>query len=963
MKKHPQQEMEWARPDPELICAKWREFIKDPSISLNQLKRTAFQGKLTILRSVYWRIFLGQLPAPPPSSTQSNPHNALNSWSFGLEKSRSEWEDLRKRFLRAPDGLWLEDSIESSSDQNLSSLKLNQETISTSLLPLNSQLTDLGVNNPLSQHENNPWNLWLRDLELRRIVKQDVIRTFPELDYFRQTRTQAMLTNILHVYCKLHQDLGYRQGMHEILGVLLETLDLDTLDPPKSAEDSKKSMGLMEQVLSREHLEHDAFSLFSLLMRSMKTWYDPNLSMPLGDLANSQTTPLTSVGFVPSQLTGIYPVGGTPTTSTCSPNDSSLVHPIVDKCASIFHVYLKHADPELWTRLEKLDIEPQLWGIRWLRLLFTREFNYQESLLLWDGIFAQDGTSLRLADFVCIAMLLRIREGLLDSDYTGALQLILRFPRPTDGDSRIDLLLYQAILLYQFPTPDTVLLIIRQNYDLQLFTPTAQLSTSPQESDSWFSLRRKPPPPSIGSSTLTNFRDSLSRKPHTPPLQSTSSNNTIDESKANNRLSGSDQQGSIGSKKSQSLSKSKSFLGALVDLRRSYSPTVPLNDHLVSESTASLPSSTATPQLHSPLVLANPYSPAMSMTSNRNSISSFTKPQNTQYLANQEVGQALSLCVDALEQNLFIKPASENQSPVVVDCSQGLALGALKHIRDVMLSGFSSGFDSNVMSPLIEYQSATTTMNHHNSPVPDHQQPGSILPNQSVSDSPSPSLIESLNNTSISFNISSTPLPYCPSRSSTTADLPDLTFNQSISDGSPDSSIPLAHISSSVAFTESPPPWTQKKEAVRQSNEREEVKSNECKPIEESPREELLRRPELVIEVGYKSTNEQMDNKKKPDIQPLSPSIFGTKLWIQQAHHHHNRNLSSSSALSNTTNFIRNKNNRADSLNVDLQLHRSSSSSSSSTTTTTSNIPFHLPPEEDHFENLLLVETPHISSK
>ncbi|POW01664.1 hypothetical protein PSTT_12348, partial [Puccinia striiformis] len=279
---------------------------------------------------------------------------------------------------------------------------------------------------------------------------------------------------------------------------------------------------------------------------------------------------------------------------------------------------------------------------------------------------------------------------------------------------------------------------------------------------------------------------------------------------------------------------------------------------------------------------------------------------------------------------------SENQSPVVVDCSQGLALGALKHIRDVMLSGFSSGFDSNVMSPLIEYQSATTTMNHHNSPVPDHQQPGSILPNQSVSDSPSPSLIESLNNTSISFNISSTPLPYCPSRSSTTADLPDLTFNQSISDGSPDSSIPLAHISSSVAFTESPPPWTQKKEGVRQSNEREEVKSNECKPIEESPREELLRRPELEIKVR----NEQMDNKKKPDIQPLSPSIFGTKLWIQQAHHHHNRNLSSSSALSNTTNFIRNKNNRADSLNVDLQLHRSSSSSSSSTTTTTSNILF-----------------------
>lgn len=44
-------------------------------------------------------------------------------------------------------------------------------------------------------------------------------------------------------------------------------------------------------------------------------------------------------------------------------------------------------------------------------------------------------------------MLLRIRDALLSSDYTGCLQLLLRYPSPRDGDLRISLLLRQAIFL------------------------------------------------------------------------------------------------------------------------------------------------------------------------------------------------------------------------------------------------------------------------------------------------------------------------------------------------------------------------------------------------------------------------------------------------------------------------------------------------------------------------------------
>lgn len=43
-----------------------------------------------------------------------------------------------------------------------------------------------------------------------------------------------------------------------------------------------------------------------------------------------------------------------------------------------------------------------------MRLLFGREFPFEDTLMVWDFLFA-DGLESELVDFVCIAMLLRIR--------------------------------------------------------------------------------------------------------------------------------------------------------------------------------------------------------------------------------------------------------------------------------------------------------------------------------------------------------------------------------------------------------------------------------------------------------------------------------------------------------------------------------------------------------------------------
>jgi hypothetical protein len=52
-----------------------------------------------------------------------------------------------------------------------------------------------------------------------------------------------------------------------------------------------------------------------------------------------------------------------------------------------FHIFLRAVDDDLYRHLCELQLEPHLFGIRWLRLLFVREFNLGQITELWDGLF------------------------------------------------------------------------------------------------------------------------------------------------------------------------------------------------------------------------------------------------------------------------------------------------------------------------------------------------------------------------------------------------------------------------------------------------------------------------------------------------------------------------------------------------------------------------------------------------
>jgi TBC1 domain family member 5 len=152
----------------------------------------------------------------------------------------------------------------------------------------------------------------------------------PEEPYFRQAKTQRMLLDILFIFCKMNQDVGYRQGMHELLAPILWVVENDALN---IVDMQIEHLGVDEQILdmlSANFLEHDAFTIFSLLMQSAKSFYE------LGDLDKRTST-----------ISGLE-------------NNQSGTSPIVDRSKRIHEIYLASLDPELADHLTAIEVLPQI---------------------------------------------------------------------------------------------------------------------------------------------------------------------------------------------------------------------------------------------------------------------------------------------------------------------------------------------------------------------------------------------------------------------------------------------------------------------------------------------------------------------------------------------------------------------------------------------------------------------------
>lgn len=371
------------------------------------------------LRGVQWRTDLGVLPSS----------SSVDEVRRVTANSRRSYAALRRRHLIDP---------------------LPKE---------GTNFPDLVMDNPLSQDPDSMWGRFFQKAEIEKMVDQDLSRLYPEHgSYFQTPGCQGVLRRILLLWCIRHPDHGYRQGMHELLAPLLYVLEADverlsavrklykhyftdnfdglsfhntdstynqtsqhtennneiqeplnTLDPKIqtiiSFCDPYGAEGELGIVLSQKFMEHDSYSMFDALM-----------SGGGGAVAMSNF-------FAPPPLTTQLP-------------------PVIEASSALYHV-LAVVDSSVYSHLIELGVEPQYFALRWLRVLFGREFDLEDLLVIWDEIFLFDNSRLDEVEnevlnstrgafiaALAVSMILYIRSSILATETaTSCLQRLLNFPK------------------------------------------------------------------------------------------------------------------------------------------------------------------------------------------------------------------------------------------------------------------------------------------------------------------------------------------------------------------------------------------------------------------------------------------------------------------------------------------------------------------------------------------------------
>eukprot|EP00002_Diphylleia_rotans_P008726 TRINITY_DN1872_c0_g2_i1.p1 TRINITY_DN1872_c0_g2~~TRINITY_DN1872_c0_g2_i1.p1 ORF type:complete len:589 (-),score=99.14 TRINITY_DN1872_c0_g2_i1:782-2548(-) len=232
---------------------------------------------------------------------------------------------------------------------------------------------------PLTTETRSGWKRFFQDRETLYEIDKDVRRTLPQLHFFNQllgSRGQFSLTpsdeddgiyealvgikRVLFIYAKLNSGIKYVQGMNQVLAPIFYAMFL---------EDSKADV---------EDIEADAFYCFSNLMSELRD----NFMKDVDDSA----------------------VG------------------IASKVA-IFDELLRQKDPEVWTHLRQIGLDPQFYAIRWFTLLLSQEFELPDTIRIWDSLFA-DSSRFQLLLYFCCTMVMEIRQELLDGDFGRCIQLL-----------------------------------------------------------------------------------------------------------------------------------------------------------------------------------------------------------------------------------------------------------------------------------------------------------------------------------------------------------------------------------------------------------------------------------------------------------------------------------------------------------------------------------------------------------
>ncbi|XP_010274014.1 PREDICTED: TBC1 domain family member 13 isoform X2 [Nelumbo nucifera] len=240
----------------------------------------------------------------------------------------SELANKRSQYKNFKEELLVNPSEVTRRIEKSAGIENNESCEGSGLLP-RSEITH--GEHPLSLGKTSIWNQFFQDTEIIEQIDRDVRRTHPDMHFFSgdssfANSNQEALRNILILFAKLNPGIRYVQGMNEVLAPLFYVF--------KNDSDEKNAASA----------EADAFFCFVELLSGFRDHF-------------------------------------------CQQLDNSVVgiRSTITKLSQL----LKEHDEELWRHLEVTSkVNPQFYAFRWITLLLTQEFNFADSLHIWDTLLS-----------------------------------------------------------------------------------------------------------------------------------------------------------------------------------------------------------------------------------------------------------------------------------------------------------------------------------------------------------------------------------------------------------------------------------------------------------------------------------------------------------------------------------------------------------------------------------------------
>jgi len=110
-----------------------------------------------------------------------------------------------------------------------------------------------------------------------------------------------------------------------------------------------------------------------------------------------------------------------------------------------FMELLKRIDEPVWKVLiEEQSLMPQYYAFRWTTLLLSQEFSLPDVQRIWDSLFGHPQRFDFLV-YVLLAMLLCVRDSLMNGDFASNMKLLQNYPEDID----VAVILRKADELYE----------------------------------------------------------------------------------------------------------------------------------------------------------------------------------------------------------------------------------------------------------------------------------------------------------------------------------------------------------------------------------------------------------------------------------------------------------------------------------------------------------------------------------